>query len=125
MCIRDRYNAENPWSKAFSIRSKYKGAYRVKPLMYSESLGEVLILVDDERLVWYHLESERVEKVRINRILPRLTSNAKFYTESLFQFPQDRQPQNLLHEIRGTKQQQKKRETTAEVANLKRKKQLN
>ena len=120
------YSAENPWSKAFSIMSKK--VFRdcgVKPLMYSESLGEVLILVDDERLVWYHLESERVEKVRINWILPRLTSNAKFYTESLFQFPKDRQPQNLLHEIRGTKQQEKNRERTAAVANSKRKKQLN
>ena len=122
----NEYNAENPWSKAFSIRSKYKGAYRVKPLMYSESLGEVLILVDYDRPVWYHLESERVvKKVRINRIRRLITSDAKFYTESLFQFPKDRQPQNLLHEIRGTKQQEKNRERTAAVANSKRKKQLN
>ncbi|WOG95035.1 hypothetical protein DCAR_0314337 [Daucus carota subsp. sativus] len=110
------YSAEKPWSKAFTVMGKNVFDYGFKPLMYSEGLGEVLILVDNKRPVWYHLESKRIKEVRINPI-PRLTSDAEFYTESLFQFPKDRQPQNLLRGIRGTKQQQNKRETTAQVAN--------
>ncbi|WOG95034.1 hypothetical protein DCAR_0314336 [Daucus carota subsp. sativus] len=98
---RNYHSAENPWSTAFSIMGRNVfGVNGVRPLMYSESLGEVLILVDCKRPVWYHLESERVKKVRLNRIRRLITSDAEFYTESLFQFPKDREPQNLLHEIR-------------------------
>ncbi|KAL1826146.1 hypothetical protein ACET3Z_012924 [Daucus carota] len=55
---RNYHSAENPWSTAFSIMGRNVfGVNGVRPLMYSESLGEVLILVDCKRPVWYHLES--------------------------------------------------------------------
>ncbi|KAK1355970.1 F-box domain-containing protein [Heracleum sosnowskyi] len=106
----NEYSAENPWSKAFSVLHNVIGCSNVfRPLAYSESRQEVLMLESNTNLVWHNLESNAIKNVSINGIPKDELIYAHSYTVSLFRFTEDRPLQKPSHETKGKKQPLKKK----------------
>ncbi|KAJ6991923.1 F-box protein CPR30-like [Populus alba x Populus x berolinensis] len=63
--IMKEYGVEESWSKVFSISRNVLFYDSVRPLSYSRRGTEVLLELDEERLVWYGMETRRVVDVVI------------------------------------------------------------
>ncbi|KAL7244348.1 hypothetical protein ACSBR1_016565 [Camellia fascicularis] len=67
------YGVKEPWSKLFSI-AKPQGIRlfdSVTPVAYSKSGGEVLLVQDNNNLIWFDLEHKTVKHINIHG-LPKL-----------------------------------------------------
>lgn len=63
--IMKEYGVEESWSKVFSISRNVLFYDSVRPLSYSRRGTEVLLELDEKRLVWYGMETRRVVDVVI------------------------------------------------------------
>lgn len=65
--VMKEYRVKESWFKLFSIaRTEVVGSFKyLRPLAYSKSRKEVLLVLDNQRLVWYDLRKKRVENVKI------------------------------------------------------------
>ncbi|KAF5728859.1 putative F-box and associated interaction domains-containing protein [Tripterygium wilfordii] len=57
------YGVEDSWTKLFKIEQP--DVYNWKPLAYSKKGEDVLLLKNEEKLVWYDLRRKRTRRVRI------------------------------------------------------------
>uniref|UniRef100_A0A2K1ZV01 F-box domain-containing protein n=1 Tax=Populus trichocarpa TaxID=3694 RepID=A0A2K1ZV01_POPTR len=63
--IMKEYGVKESWSKVFSISRNVLSYDSVRPLGYSRRGREVLLELDEKRLVWYGMETRRVVDVVI------------------------------------------------------------
>ncbi|XP_059439528.1 F-box protein CPR1-like [Corylus avellana] len=61
------YGVKESWAKLFSVaKADVVGSYKyLRPLAYSKTGREVLVELDNQRLVWYDLRGKRVENVSV------------------------------------------------------------
>lgn len=62
------YGVKKSWAKLFSVAQadEVVGSFKyLRPLVYSKTDGEVLLELDNQRLVWYDLRGKRVKNVSV------------------------------------------------------------
>lgn len=84
------YGVKESWTKLFSITEPEVIIYSdyVAPLCYSKSGGEVLLVQDDNQLIWYDLKEKRVRDVQIRGMVDSF--EAQIYVGSLVPINCDR-----------------------------------
>jgi F-box interacting protein len=66
--VMTEYGVKKSWAKLFSVAQAEEvvGSFKhLRPLAYSKTVGEVLLELDNQRLVWYDLRRKRVENVSV------------------------------------------------------------
>ncbi|KAK1355540.1 F-box domain-containing protein [Heracleum sosnowskyi] len=104
----NNYGAENPWYKAFSVeRSGVLGSFElIRPVAFSKSGKDVLLDMDNTKLVWYDPKRNVVKNV-VHGIPTR--SGLHLYRESLLELKTE-QVQKPSSEDKKEKKERKKRD---------------